>query len=168
MNTADADSTYPTPRALLRHPVHFLSLGLGSGCMRKAPGTWGSVAALPVYGLFYWLPFPLYALVLVVSFAVGVWLCHRTAEALGVHDHPAIVWDEFVGMWIALALQPTQWWWIGLAFVLFRLFDIWKPWPISWLDKRVSGGMGIMVDDVLAGLYALLALWLIQMGVGAV
>ena len=143
------------PRSLLRHPVHFLSLGLGSGCMRTAPGTWGTVAALPLYGLFFWLPLPLYLAVVVISFLVGVWLCQRTADALGVHDHPAIVWDEFVGLWIALALQPTSLVWIAAAFVLFRFFDILKPWPIGWLDKRVSGGLGIMVDDVLAGLYAL-------------
>jgi len=143
------------PRSLLRHPVHLLSLGFGSGCMRKAPGTWGTVAALPVYGLFFWVPAPVYVAILVLGFVLGVWLCSRTAEALGVHDHPAIVWDEFIGLWIALALQPTSLPWILAAFALFRIFDILKPWPIGWLDKRVSGGFGIMIDDVLAGLYAL-------------
>lgn len=163
----DASPESVTPRSLLRDPFHCLALGLGSGCIRKAPGTWGSLAALPLYGLFFWVPAPVFWLILVVSFVLGVWLCQRTADALGVHDHPAIVWDEFVGMWIVLALQPTQWWWIGVAFVLFRLFDIWKPWPISWLDQRVSGGLGIMLDDVLAGIYALLVLIALQAVVAA-
>ncbi|TVP57140.1 MAG: phosphatidylglycerophosphatase A [Halomonadaceae bacterium] len=160
---SDASSPTISPRSLLRHPVHLLSLGLGSGCMRKAPGTWGTVAAVPLYGLIVWLPSPAYLLLLVLTFVVGIWLCGRTAEALGVHDHPAIVWDEFVGLWIALALQPTAWEWILLAFLLFRFFDILKPWPISWLDRRVSGGLGIMIDDVLAGLLALAAMVLVQL-----
>ena len=163
----DATTEAVTPRSLLRDPMHCLALGLGSGCIRKAPGTWGSLAALPIYGLFFWVPAPVFGLIVVVSFVVGIWLCQRTADALGVHDHPAIVWDEFVGMWIVLALQPTQWWWIGLAFVLFRVFDIWKPWPIGWLDQKVSGGLGIMLDDVLAGIYAFAVLVAIQFVVGA-
>ncbi|MDX1588262.1 MAG: phosphatidylglycerophosphatase A [Oleiphilaceae bacterium] len=166
MTDTTTDPRGVTPRSLLRHPVHFLSLGLGSGCMRKAPGTWGTLAALPLYGLLVWLPAPLYLLVLVVTFALGVWLCGRTASALGVHDHPSIVWDEFVGLWIVLALQPTAWEWILVAFVLFRIFDILKPWPIGWLDRRVSGGLGIMIDDVLAGFYGLACLVLLQAVVG--
>lgn len=158
----DSATQSVSPRSLLRHPVHFLSLGLGSGCMKKAPGTWGTVAALAVYGLLVWLPVPLYLAVVVLSFFLGIWLCTRTADALGVHDHPAIVWDEFVGMWIVLALQPRAWEWVLVAFVLFRMFDIIKPWPIGWLDRRVSGGLGIMIDDVLAGFYALACLLLLQ------
>ena len=151
-----------SPVSLMRDPGHCLSLGLGSGCISRAPGTWGSLAGVLVYGLFFWVSLPVYLALVVAGFMAGVYLCGRTARALGVHDDGAIVWDEFVGVWIALAFQPTGWMWIAGAFVAFRLFDIIKPWPISWLDRRVSGGMGIMVDDVLAGVYALLAMLVIQ------
>ena len=90
----------------------------------------------------------------------GFLLCHRTTADLGVHDHGGIVWDEFVGVWIALWLAPTGWAWLLAGFVLFRLFDIWKPWPIGWVDRRGGGGLGIMLDDVIAGVMALLVLLL--------
>lgn len=151
-----------SPASLMRDPGHCLSLGLGSGCMSRAPGTWGTLAGLLVYGLFFWVPLAVYLVVVVTAFVVGIYLCARTARALGVHDDGAIVWDEFVGIWIALAFQPTEPAWIAAAFVVFRFFDIVKPWPISWLDRRVSGGLGIMVDDVLAGLYALVTLLVFQ------
>ena len=146
------------PQTLLRDPGHCLALGLGSGCAPWAPGTWGTVIGVLLYALLGGVPLSLYIGILVVSFLVGLWLCARTARALGVHDDGAIVWDEFVGVWIALAFQPTQWWWILAAFLAFRVFDILKPWPIGWLDRRVSGGLGIMLDDVVAGLYALAVL----------
>lgn len=151
-----------SPASLMRDPGHCLSLGLGSGCISRAPGTWGSLAGVLVWGLFFWVPLPLYLALVLAGFVAGVYLCGRTARALGVHDDGAIVWDEFVGVWIALAFQPLEWEWIAAAFVAFRFFDIIKPWPISWLDRRVSGGMGIMVDDVLAGLYALAVVLLVQ------
>ena len=147
-----------SPVGLMRDPGHCLALGLGSGCISRAPGTWGTLAGLLVYGLFFWVPLPAYLALLLVGFVAGIYLCGRTAMALGVHDDGAIVWDEFVGVWITLAFQPTSWAWIFAAFLAFRFFDIIKPWPIGWLDRRVSGGMGIMIDDVLAGLYALAVL----------
>lgn len=151
------------PPGFLRDPVHLLAFGFGSGAAPKAPGTWGSLAAIPVWYLFAWLPVPLYWLVVVVACVVGVWLCGKTAEDLKVHDHGGIVWDEFAGMWIALALvAPTDFYGVVMAFVLFRIFDIIKPWPISWLDKHVPGGGGIMVDDILAGAMALACLWAIN------
>ena len=91
---------------------------------------------------------------ILVAFVLGVYLCERTSRDLGVHDHGGIVWDEFVGLWITLILVPPGWGWVLLGFVLFRLFDILKPQPIGWADKRVAGGFGIMIDDVLAGIYA--------------
>ncbi len=153
------------PRSLLRDPGHCLALGLGSGCIRRAPGTWGTLAGLVLYSLVFWLPAPLYLGLIAAGFLAGIYLCARTARALGVHDHPAIVWDEFVGVWLALALQPTAPGWLLLAFVAFRVFDIAKPWPIGWLDRRMPGGLGIMVDDVVAGAYALALMALLQWGV---
>lgn len=150
------------PKGFLRDPVHFLAFGFGSGALPKAPGTWGSLAAIPVWYTFAWLPPVGYWLVVLVAFLVGIWLCGKTADDLKVHDHGGIVWDEFVGMWIALGLFPDQFVGVLLAFVLFRLFDVVKPWPISWLDARMPGGLGIMVDDVVAGIMALICLWAIN------
>lgn len=141
--------------------VHWLALGFGSGLAPKAPGTFGTLAAIPLYLLLAQLPFAGYMLVVLVSCVVGVWICGRSADDFGVHDHPAIVWDEFAGFWITMALAPLSVANIVLGFALFRLFDITKPWPIGWLDKRVAGGLGIMLDDIVAGLMALGAMQLI-------
>ena len=150
------------PPGFLRNPVHLLAFGFGSGAAPKAPGTWGSLAAIPIWYLFAWLPAPLYWLVVAVACVVGVWLCGKTADDLKVHDHGGIVWDEFAGMWIALGLFPTSFYGVAVAFVLFRIFDVIKPWPISWLDKHMPGGAGIMVDDILAGVMALVCFWAID------
>ena len=123
-----------------------------------APGTVGTLAAVPLYFLLRELPVVYYALALLATFALGCWCCDRASKILQVHDHGGIVWDEFVGFWLTLLLAPPQWWWVIVAFLLFRLFDIVKPWPIGWVDKKVSGGVGIMLDDVLAGVYALVVL----------
>ncbi|NVK41838.1 MAG: phosphatidylglycerophosphatase A [Oceanospirillaceae bacterium] len=146
---------------VLRNPVHFLAFGFGSGLAPKAPGTFGTLAAVPLYLLLAPLPLTGYLLVLVLATLLGIWLCDRTAKDLGVHDHPGIVWDEFVGFWITMLAVPPTWYWILTGFALFRLFDIWKPWPIRVADRGVGGGFGIMLDDILAGLYALLALQLL-------
>lgn len=140
------------------NPVHFLAFGLGSGLAPRAPGTVGTLAAIPFYLLLQYLPMWNYLLVLVVSMILGIWLCDRTSKDLGVHDHPGIVWDEFVGYWITMIAAPAGWLWIVIGFVLFRIFDIIKPWPIRWLDKKVKGGFGIMIDDVIAGLFALVCM----------
>jgi phosphatidylglycerophosphatase A len=137
---------------------HWLAFGLGSGLSPKAPGTMGSALALLFYILLSHLPPMVYAGVVITAFAFGIWLCEETAKDLGVHDHGGIVWDEFVGMWLTLFLAPPQWFWLLIGFVLFRLLDILKPWPIKWADKRVEGGLGIMLDDVLAGIMAALCL----------
>lgn len=148
----------PTFSQLLRQPVHLLAFGFGSGLSPKAPGTVGTVAALPLFLLLQHLPPLYYGLMLVVTFLAGIAICHKTASDLRVHDHPGIVWDEFVGLWITLFAVPLHWFWVLLGFAWFRLFDVLKPWPISWCDKNVGGGFGIMLDDVLAGLMALVAL----------
>jgi phosphatidylglycerophosphatase A len=145
----------------MSNPVHFLAFGLGSGLAPKAPGTMGTLAAIPLYLLLVQLPLGLYVSVLLMTAITGVYLCGKTAADLQVHDHPGIVWDEFVGYWLTMLMAPAGWLWIVVGFVLFRLFDILKPWPISWLDKHVSGGLGIMLDDLLAGVFALICLQLL-------
>ncbi|MDA1371075.1 MAG: phosphatidylglycerophosphatase A [Proteobacteria bacterium] len=155
-----------TPPSVWRNPVHFLAFGLGSGAVPKAPGTAGSLAAVLLYLPLSELSVSAYALVLITSFSLGIWLCGKTAEEIGVHDHGGIVWDEFVGMWFTLFMAPEGWLWIGLGFCLFRALDILKPWPIKWVDKRVAGGLGIMLDDVLAGIMAALCIQAIQVLIG--
>ncbi len=136
------------------NPLHLLAFGLGSGAAPKAPGTFGTIAAIPLYLLINQLTQWHYLFVVLIMTGFGVWLCHRVAEDLGVHDHPGIVWDEWVGFLITMWLAPSGWGWLLAGFLLFRFFDIVKPWPIYLLDRHVSGGWGIMVDDILAGIYA--------------
>lgn len=155
----------PTFKQLLANPNHLFAFGFGSGLAKKAPGTFGTLAAIPFFLLLQNLSWPLYLSWLVVTFALGVLWCDRSSKAMGVHDHGGIVWDEFVGFWITMFMAPAGWLWIVIGFVLFRFFDILKPWPINWLDKKVHGGFGIMIDDVLAGIYALLVLQLIAFSV---
>lgn len=150
-------------RALLATPAGWLACGFGSGLAPVAQGTFGSLAALLPWLLLRQLPLPLYVATLLFGFAVGVWACHEASRALGVADHRSLVWDEFIGQWVALLpllVIDASWWAIGAGFVLFRLFDVGKPWPISWLDRRVKGGMGVMIDDVLAGVFAAVVLTL--------
>ena len=155
-------------RALLATPAGWLACGFGSGLAPVAQGTFGSLAALLPWLLLRQLALPVYALVLLAGFGVGVWACGVAGRALRVADHRSIVWDEFIGQWIALlpllipGLLPASNAALALAilagFALFRLFDVWKPWPISWLDRKVKGGLGVMLDDVLAGFFAAIIL----------
>jgi len=148
------------PRSVWHNPIHFLAFGFGSGAMPFAPGTFGTLAALPVYLLMQPLNLWAYLVVVLVMLLVGIWLCHVTSRDLGVHDHAGIVWDEIVGYLITMIAAPSGWQWIVAGFVLFRFFDIIKPWPIGWVDRRIHGGMGIMLDDVLAGVLA----WVVLQG----
>jgi len=149
-----------TPRSVWRNPIHFLAFGLGSGAAPRAPGTAGTVAAAIIYLMLPTMPLAVYLGFLLAAFVAGIWLCGRTARDIGVHDHGGIVWDEFVGFWLTMLLAPPGLLWVLAGFVLFRFFDIVKPWPIRWLDRHVHGGLGIMIDDVLAGLFALACLQL--------
>jgi phosphatidylglycerophosphatase A len=150
------------PASLLREPVHFLALGFGSGLAPVAPGTFGSAAglllALAIAPLGGWVA----AAVTVVATLAGVWICGESARRLGVHDHPAIVWDEVAGMLIVMLAAPATWWGALLGFGLFRLFDVWKPWPIREVDHGMRGGAGIMLDDVMAALMAVVVLLIIR------
>ncbi|MDP1930829.1 MAG: phosphatidylglycerophosphatase A [Gammaproteobacteria bacterium] len=147
-----------TPASVWRNPIHFAAFGFGSGAVPVAPGTFGTLMAVALYLLLPAMSWLVYLLFLLATFALGVWLCGKTAQDIGVHDHGGIVWDEFVGYWITMFLAPAGWGWIVAGFVLFRLFDILKPWPISWLDRHVDGGLGVMIDDVLAGVMACICL----------
>ncbi|WP_448247505.1 phosphatidylglycerophosphatase A family protein [Thalassotalea agariperforans] len=138
----------------LKSPVQFLALGFGSGLAPKAPGTFGTLAALPCYLLCSYLPDLYLGILIILMSVIGVYLCGKTAEAVGVDDHPAIVWDEFVGLFITLYLTELTWLTLLVGFLLFRFFDILKPWPISVADKKLHGGFGIMLDDILAGIAA--------------
>lgn len=155
----------PSFKELLSNPNHLFAFGFGSGLAPKAPGTFGTLAAIPFFLLLQNLSWPIYLSWLLVTFALGVMWCDRSSKALGVHDHGGIVWDEFVGFWITMFMAPSGWVWILIGFVLFRFFDVLKPWPINLLDKKVHGGFGIMIDDVLAGIYALIVLQLIAFSV---
>ncbi|MGB9671325.1 MAG: phosphatidylglycerophosphatase A [Halothiobacillaceae bacterium] len=141
-------------RQVLRDPVLFLAHGLGSGLVPRAPGTFGTLAALLPWILLTQLAFTLYLGVVLLAALAGVWLCDEAARKMGRDDPGSIVWDEWVGLWVALAGLPLEWPWVLAGFMLFRLFDILKPWPVGWLDRRFHGGLGIMLDDLAAGLMA--------------
>ncbi len=145
---------------LCRKPQHCLAFGLGSGLLNPAPGTWGTLMGLLCYLGLQFLPISIYSLVTLLATLLGIWLCGATSRALGVHDHKAIVWDEMCGYWITMLGAPVTVGHIVAGFVLFRFFDIVKPFPISFLDKKLTGGLGIMLDDVAAGLLAAACLFL--------
>ena len=139
---------------LLQSPTLLLAFGFGSGLSPKAPGTLGSLAAIPIWLLLIKLPIALYWVAVLLATVAGIYICGRAAAKLGVHDHSGIVWDEFVGLWIAMAFLLPTFGSIICGFILFRFFDIVKPWPIGWLDKKLQGGTGIMIDDIVAGVFA--------------
>lgn len=152
----------PKQKLSLLNPVHLLAVGFGSGLSPKMPGTIGTLAAIPFYFLF--MHFSAWSLIaaIVIGAIVGIYLCDKTSKDMGVHDHGCIVWDEFVGFWITMLFVPLQDPLVVLiGFLLFRFFDIIKPWPIKWLDKKVHGGFGIMIDDIVAGIFAGIGLWII-------
>lgn len=145
----------------LCNPIHFLATGFGAGAAPYAPGTVGTLVAIPIYYVMQLASLPVYTVIMAVMIFVGFWLCEVTNKANGVHDHPSIVWDEIVGYLLTMWAVPANYMWIILGFLLFRLFDIWKPFPISWINDNVGGGVGIVVDDLMAGVYAAIVLHLI-------
>ena len=146
-------------RALLATPAGWLACGFGSGLAPVAQGTFGSLAAIAPWLLLRQYSLSLNLAVIVIGFVVGVWACDIAGRALGVDDHRSLVWDEFIGQWIALLpALAAPWWTIVLGFALFRLFDIWKPWPIRYVDRHLKGGLGVMADDVIAGIFAAVVL----------
>ena len=149
----------------MKNPIHFLAFGFGSGLSPKAPGTMGTIAAIPIYIALSYVSLPMYILSTLLVCIVGIYLCGKTSDDMNVHDHSGIVWDEIAGYLITMVAVPLSWQNILLGFVLFRLFDIAKPWPISVIDKQLGGGFGIMLDDVVAGLIALALMQIYLAGV---
>ena len=145
----------------ITNPIHFLALGFGSGLLPKAPGTFGTLAAIPLYLLLAPSSVSIYLVSVIVMSIAGIYICGQAAKDAGVHDHGAIVWDEIVGFLITMFMIPLSWKSVIVGFILFRIFDIFKPWPISFTDKNVHGGLGIMLDDIIAGLAALACMHLI-------
>jgi phosphatidylglycerophosphatase A len=152
-------AAHPAPAFAFAHPAHFIALGFGVGTLPRAPGTFGTLLALPLWWLLGQAPGPLaLAAMLAALFALGVWACAVTGRHLGVADHGAMVWDEVVAFLLVLSIVPNAWSWQLAAFVLFRAFDIAKPAPIRQLEARFKGGFGVMLDDLLAAGYTLLVL----------
>jgi phosphatidylglycerophosphatase A len=152
-------------RALLAHPAGWIASGFGSGLSPIASGTVGSAVAIAPWLLLRHLDVAIYIVVVALAFAIGVRCADRAIGVLKVEDPGVVVWDEFVGQWIALlplVVAPRRWPWIIAGFVLFRVFDVWKPWPASWADRSVKGGFGAMLDDAIAGAYAAIALALLM------
>ena len=147
-------------KELLKRPVCFLGLGFGTGLAPKAPGTFGTLAALPIYWLMQDLSLAMYLAFTVFAFVAGIWICQQAANWLAKEDPSAVVWDEIVGYLVTMIAAPSGWQWMVIGFVLFRFFDIVKPWPISYADKNLHGGFGIMVDDVIAGIFAWIVMYL--------
>jgi phosphatidylglycerophosphatase A len=145
----------PVPRSMWRNPLHFIAFGFGAGAIPFAPGTFGTLMGIPFYLALRSLSLTNYLAVLLVIIVSSMWLSHKVAKEIGVHDHTGMCLDEIVGFLVTMANAPFGWGWILIGFLLFRLFDIWKPWPINYIDEKVPGGVGIILDDVLAGIYSL-------------
>jgi phosphatidylglycerophosphatase A len=148
----------PNLQLLLQHPAHFFGLGFGSGLAPKAPGTFGTVVGYPLFWLISVYALPTQLIIITALFIIGIYFCDVTGKALGVSDHGGIVWDEIVAIMLVLAFTPNQWQWWLVAFLLFRLFDIWKPYPIRQFDAKLKNGFGVMFDDLLAAIYAIIGL----------
>lgn len=157
-------SKNPLDLVSLRNPIHFLALGFGSGLMKKAPGTWGTLAGL-VCGILLLKCFSVsfFLFLTFIFFFLGIYLCQKTADAMQVHDHGAIVWDEIVGIFIVLlSLPELSIFWYICAFITFRFFDILKPYPIRYFDQKLENGFGVMFDDLLAALYAVSVIFILN------
>lgn len=150
-------STRPGPPSWQRLP-RVLAMGFGAGAVPVAPGTFGTLVAIPIYIVLSGLPPGFYLLIVLGLFVAGVGICNAAQRQFGTYDDARIVWDEFVGYLLAMFLAPPGWAWVAAGFVLFRLFDIWKPFPIRSIERAVPGGLGTMLDDAVAALYTLLVL----------
>ena len=158
MAEATITSRAPDARFLVAHPAHFIALGFGVGLIRLGPGTFGTLLGLAIcWGLAQFVPPLVIAFLAIPLFFVGIWACDVTGRNLGVPDHGCMVWDEVVAFLPLAALASASIWLQLVAFVLFRVFDIWKPPPIRLLERNVKGGLGVMVDDLVAGAYAYVA-----------
>jgi phosphatidylglycerophosphatase A len=150
--------------SLWKYPIHFLAYGFGAGLMPVMPGTFGTLIGIG----FLYILLPLdpyyYALIVLVAGLLGIFICGQTAKDFGKKDPGNIVWDEIVGFLVAMYLVPHEWYWVLAGFVIFRIFDIWKPYPIKAIEKNLKLGLGIMTDDIVAGLYTFLILHVVRLG----
>lgn len=151
----------PLPEKIWQDPFYFLAFGLGSGTAPIAPGTFGTLMAIPFYLLLQHLPLIAYLFFVLIFIIVSIWICDRVSREMQVHDHPGICLDEFAGFFVTMISAPIGWYWIVVGFFLFRLFDIWKPWPIRYFDKKIQGGLGIVLDDVMAGVFSMIVMYVI-------
>lgn len=152
----------PIPEAVWKNPIYFLAFGLGSGAIPFAPGTFGTLFAVPFYLILRHLPLSLYIAFVIMFALFSMWVCEYVSQRIREHDHPGMCIDEFAGFFAAMINAPHGWSWVLLGFLLFRLFDIWKPWPIRYLDKKVHGGFGMVLDDIVAGLFTFAIIQLLQ------
>lgn len=153
----------PVPEQVWQNPTYFVAFGFGSGAVPIAPGTFGTLMAIPFYLVLQQLLSPVFYIIFTVLFIIAIsWLCERISQETHTHDHPGMCIDEFAGFFVTMIYAPPGWSWILLGFLLFRLFDVWKPWPIRLLDEKVHGGFGMVIDDVTAGVYACISMQLIQ------
>jgi len=155
-------SIRPGKDFLFSHPAHFLAFGFGAGLMPRAPGTWGTLVAFPIFAIVHWGGMFAVVGTAALLFALGVWAAGIAGRSLGVADHGGIVIDEIAAFLLVLAFTPVHFFWLITAFLLFRLFDIWKPWPVRWADRRIKGGFGVMFDDLLAAGYAIAVVLLLR------
>ncbi|NBC48130.1 MAG: phosphatidylglycerophosphatase A [Gammaproteobacteria bacterium] len=164
MSTTSATDT-PTPPAFEPgRPEHWIAFGFGAGLSPMAPGTMGTLVAVPIYLVLASLPGMVYGIALAALIAIGIWACSKVLAESDDQDPPSIVWDEVLGFLVAMAAAPMiSLNWIILGFLLFRLFDIYKPWPVSWFQRRFHGGFGIIADDLAAGAMAWLVLKVMAM-----
>ena len=164
MTTSSNNSaaSWPDWKFLLQRPAHFFALGFGTGLSKIAPGTLGTLVALPLFAILMQAPELVHYTTILVLFVLGIPLCEVAGKNLGVSDHGSIVWDEIVAMLLVLEFTPLAWQWWVVAFLLFRLFDIWKPFPIRQCDAKLKGGFGVMFDDLLAAIYAIITLKALQ------
>ena len=155
-------STDNFARSVMTNPIHFLAFGFGIGLIPFAPGTFGSLVGLLLFFITLDLGFDIQLIIALIAIFSGVWICGESAKKIGIHDHKGIVWDEIVGIYVTLlatSFSLINW---ALAFILFRLMDIFKPWPINYLDKKIKGGLGIMLDDLFAAFYSIISLIIIK------
>lgn len=148
----------PDIQFLIAHPAHFFALGFGSGLASKAPGTFGTIVGFPLFYCLIGYSLPIQLAIIAGLFVIGIYFSSVAGKALGISDHRSIVWDEIVAIMLVLTITPNQWQWWAVSFCLFRLFDIWKPFPIRQCDIKFKGGFGVMFDDLLAAIYAMLSL----------
>ena len=152
----------PLPEAIWHQPLYFIDFGFGSGAMPLAPGTFGTLMAIPFYMVLQALPLAAYLIFVIIFCIFSIWICDRVSRDIGIHDHPGMCIDEFAGFFVTMIDAPPGFTWIILGFVLFRLFDIWKPWPIFFIDKKIHGGIGIVLDDIVAGIFSMVGIQLIK------